>query len=374
MPYLDNLRSSVIFLVVLMHSNVTYSGLGSWYYVEGDPSKLDFPSLAAFAVYGAYTQAWFMGILFFVAAYFAAGSLAARGPRGFMRERLFRLGLPLLVYVFLIDPFIGYFLVDYGGARERLGAAEAYLDYLASFRWLGSTGPLWFAETLLSFSGIYALARAVRPRRTVPGPAPGTARLVGVVAATGLAAFAVRLVQPIGASVANLQLGYFASYVALFLLGLHAGERGWLPYIPERSGLRWLIWTAALSFPLWGFVMVAGGALRGDDSFAGGPGWQSFAYAMWEAWVAVGFSLGLVVFFRKFLDKENRLTRILSGNSFGVYVFHAPVLVGLSTAAGPWRAPMIVKHLVAGPAAFLLTLALSALVLKRVPGLRKILK
>ena len=29
--YLDNVRSLVIFLVVAMHSAVTYSGMGGWY-------------------------------------------------------------------------------------------------------------------------------------------------------------------------------------------------------------------------------------------------------------------------------------------------------------------------------------------------------
>src|SRR5512142_1983035 len=78
--YLDNLRSLVIFLVVVMHSNVTYSGFGGWYYKEGDPSALGFWDRFAFGLYGSYTQAWFMGILFFLAAFFAANSLAKRGP------------------------------------------------------------------------------------------------------------------------------------------------------------------------------------------------------------------------------------------------------------------------------------------------------
>ena len=78
--YLDNLRSFVIFLVVLMHANVTYSGFGGWYYKETNSDSLDLVSKILFGLYGSFTQAWFMGILFFTAAFFAARSIAKRGP------------------------------------------------------------------------------------------------------------------------------------------------------------------------------------------------------------------------------------------------------------------------------------------------------
>jgi surface polysaccharide O-acyltransferase-like enzyme len=371
---LDNLRSLVIFLVVVMHSNVTYSGLGGWYYKEGSPQMLDIPSLLLFGLYGSYTQAWFMGILFFLAAFFAARSLAKRGAGAFIRERLFRLGVPLLIYMFVIDPLIGYFIMDYDGIRERASLAQAGLDYLASFRWLGSTGPLWFVEALLIFSSIYAAFRAIKPAAKKEGPAPRTLTLVLLIAVIGLAAFSIRLFQPVGTSVANLQLGYFAAYIVLFVLGLHAGERGWLLSFPEKAGLRWLGWTVGLGVPLWAIMMVAGGATSGSFLFNGGMNWQSFAYAFWEAGVAVGMSIGLIVFFQRFLGGENRITRLLADNNFGVYMFHAPVLILVSLALKGWIAPMMAKHLVVAPTAFALTLALSALVLRRIPGLRSVLK
>jgi glucans biosynthesis protein C len=379
MSYLDNFRSLVILLVVFMHSNVTYSGLGGWYYKEGSSGALDAASLLAFGFYGSFTQAWFMGALFFAAAYFAARSLAKRGSAAFMRERLFRLGVPLLIYMLAIEPFIGYFLTNYGGVRGSMGALEAWLRYLRSFMWIGATGPLWFVEALLGFSAIYALRRAIRPTlaRASPGklsPAPGALTMGLVIGATGLAAFAVRLFMPIGTSVLNLQFCYFASYVALFLLGIHAGERNWLDIFLEKRGLRWLAWTTAIGVPAWALVMIAAGALRGSSAFTGGLNWQSFAYSFWEAFVAIGFSLGLLAFFKRFLNRENRLTRLLADNNFGVYMFHAPVLIGVSLLLRHWSAPMMAKHLVVAPAAYLLTLALSAGVLKRIPGLKSILK
>lgn len=374
LSYLDNVRSLVIFLVVVMHSNVTYSGFGGWYYKEGSPAALGPLSTLVFGLYGSFTQAWFMGILFFLAAYFAARSLAKRGTGAFLRERLFRLGVPLLVYMLVIDPFIGYFIMDYDGIRERVDVGRAGLEYLSSFRWLGSTGPLWFAEALLAFSAIYAAFRGIKPAARKEGPAPRTLTIALLIAATGLAAFSIRLFMPVGTSIANLQLCYFAAYIVLFLLGIHAGERGWLLSFPEKAGLRWFGWTLGLGIPLWMVLMVAGGATRGSFLFNGGMYWQSFAYAFWEAAVAIGMSLGLVAFFKRYLGGENRITRILAANNFGVYMFHAPVLICLSLFLRHWSAPMLLKHLAVAPTAFLLTLALSAIVLRRIPGIRSMLK
>jgi len=43
----------VVALVVMMHSNVTYSGMGMWYYIEGDPRRLA-PLTAAWYEHGRF--------------------------------------------------------------------------------------------------------------------------------------------------------------------------------------------------------------------------------------------------------------------------------------------------------------------------------
>src|SRR5258708_38511031 len=91
-PWVDHLRTLVILLVVNMHACVTYSHVGSWYVLSEQE-----PSLGAkipFILWQGHLQSFFMGLLFFVAGYFAHSSLARRGPAAFVRERLFRLGLP----------------------------------------------------------------------------------------------------------------------------------------------------------------------------------------------------------------------------------------------------------------------------------------
>ncbi len=374
--YLDNLRSFVIFLVVAMHSNVTYSGMGGWYYKEGNPAALDPLSLLCFGFYGSFTQAWFMGLLFFLAAVFAARSLAKRGPAAFIKERLFRLGAPLLLYVFVITPLMGYYLQNVGGIRDRIGFGGAYLQYVQSMQWLESTGPLWFAEALLIFSALYTSWRTLRPRRTEAAPVgapPSAQTILLTMLGTGLAAFCIRLYFPIGTDVLNLQFSFFASYIALFLLGLKAGEEGWFEALLDKHGLRWFTVILAAGIPLWLLQMLAGGALSGRLLIEGGLYWQSFAYAFWEAAVAIGFSIGISAFFKRFLDKENVATRFLATNAFGVFVFHAPILVAISLSLRDWDAAPLAKHATVAPMAFVASLAFSALV-RRIPGFGPLLK
>jgi glucans biosynthesis protein C len=120
LTYVDDVRSLVIFLVVMLHSSVTYSGLGGWYIVENKSDSIDPVSKAVFGLFNSFNQAWFMGILFFFGGYFAAESLARKGSLQFIKDRLLRLGLPLLVYVFAIDPLMLYYIAYPSEARAMV--------------------------------------------------------------------------------------------------------------------------------------------------------------------------------------------------------------------------------------------------------------
>jgi hypothetical protein len=276
-----------------------------------------------------------------------------------------------------VEPFIGYFIMNYDDVQSAFGPLQAYWGYLSTFRWVGATGPLWFAEALILFCLASALVRLVRPfkaRAAGAAATPPSARAVILaILATGLAAFSIRLFFPIGSSVLNLQFSFFASYVALFILGILAGEGGWFDALIDRGGLRWFVAVLAAGIPLWIVLMVTGGALQGRMLIEGGLHWQSFAYAFWEAFVAIGFSLGIIAFFKNYLNRENAVTRFFAENAFGVYMFHAPILIIVSLAFRDWHAPLLAKHALIAPLAFGASLVFSALV-RRIPPMRAILK
>src|SRR6185437_16973807 len=99
---IDALRAAVTLLVVFHHTAITYGAIRGCYYREIDPSK----SLSGILLilFCTVNQAWFMGLFFLLAGYYTPPGYARHGPAGFVRERLLRLGVPLLVYFFLLHP------------------------------------------------------------------------------------------------------------------------------------------------------------------------------------------------------------------------------------------------------------------------------
>jgi surface polysaccharide O-acyltransferase-like enzyme len=323
--YLDNLRSLVIIFVITIHSAVTYSGFGGWYYVEGSPENLSIFGTVFFGLLQSFLQAWTMGILFFISAYLATKSLAKRGSFGFIKERLFRLGLPLFLFVFVISPVISFILLGYYSENSFL---ENYIQFLWSFSWLGATGPLWFVQVLLIFCIIYTVLK--KNSNGIKIQQIGLKNIIFTILLTAIIAFLARLVFPVGSSFLNLQFSYFSSYIIMFIAGILIGENNLLGKITDEKNIKWLKITLIIGTPLWFIIMLFGGALKGHRYFDGGFYWQSFAFALWESLTAIGFSIGLITFFKKKVNVENRFTVLMRDNAFGIYFFHAPILVIVS--------------------------------------------
>lgn len=370
--YLDNLKWLMIVLVVFVHAAVTYSGSGSWYYVEN--AAPDLATWLTLVPFQSFTQAYFMGFLFFIAGAFVPASLDRRGTKGFLGERLFRLGAPLLFYMVIINPFIDYCLTGLLAGNPRPPLGEYLVRGVASLAFLGGTGPLWFAETLLLFSVCYAMARPVFRRLPVPERI-SPRLLVALVFAIAAVAFAVRTVLPIGTSVANLQICFFPGYVALFVAGTWAGRADWLSKLSRRFGRVCLAVAVAGGVAIFAIVMLSGGALTdGVGPYMGGFHWQAAAYALWESFFCVFFSAGLLALGKYRLDSGGAFSRFMARSSFGVYVFHAPILIAISLLMRPLGFHPLVKFLVAGSATVVVSFLFSGFVLARIPGIRRIFR
>ena len=372
--YIDNLRLFMIVLVLVQHAAVTYSGLGSWYYIEG--AHLDRLSSLLFGVYQAMTQSYFMGLLFLIAGYFVPGAYDRKGFGKFIKDRSIRLGIPALIYMLVIHPFIVYAVLASQWTTPRPAAWEYYWRYLAGGQFVSGSGPLWFAIALLIFSVVYALARRV----TGEGAARTRARNVTnlqagwLILVIALGAFLIRLVQPIGTNVLNMQLCYFSSYIALFVVGIAAYRNQWLSSLPAKFGQNWL--RAGLTLGPLSLLIIAGvGGVftHGLTSFNGGLTWQSAAFALWESFVAVSMSIGLLVLFRGRFSGQSKFIKALSDNSFAVYVYHPVVLISITLLLGPILLIPLAKFVLLVILAVPVTFALTCLVLHRIPILREVI-
>lgn len=370
--YIDNLRLLMIVLVVTQHLAVTYSGIGSWYYI--DFKELDTLSYVFFGLFQSFTQAYFMGLLFLISGCFVAKSYDKKGSKKFITDRLIRLGIPTLIYMLVIHPFNVYVILGQTWARPMF--FKFYFNYLISFNFIGESGPLWFAFALLIFNCVYVLERILSKNSKIKQQmkVPGTKEILLLILLIGVVAFLIRLVQPIDTSIINMQLCFFSQYIILFMIGVKAGRYDWFSKITYQVGRRWLFAALVPGIIIWIVLMVVGGALDGGfDLYKGGLKWQSAAYALWETFVAVSMSIGLIGIFREKYNKQSKLVKILSDNSFGVYMFHAPIIISISLIMANLQLYPIAKFFLACIIGLPLSFAISHFVFRRIPLLKNVL-
>ncbi|NVN87373.1 MAG: acyltransferase [Rhodopseudomonas sp.] len=367
---LDALRGSVTLLVLLHHTATTYGATGGWFYRELRPDGS--PSSLLLTIFVAVNQSFFMGLFFLLAGYFTPASIRAKGALRFARDRLRRLGLPLLAFGLVLGPVTV--------ALAQTSRGRPFLDTLLAVWRQGRfvEGPLWFAEALLIFSAAALLWHlAVRrgnetSAETSLSAFPSNRTLAIAAIVTGGAAFALRLWWPVGADIWGLQLGYFAGYTVLFVAGCIAADRRWLERIPPASVRLWSR-VALICLPILPAALLLGSLLPAlHEPAEGGFNAQALLYAFWEPPLAWGIILWLVVFYQRRFPRLDGLWRQLAARAYTIYIIHPPVLVGVALAWRDIAAPALLKFGVTGFATCAISFSLAGLIL-RIPGAKRIL-
>lgn len=368
--YVDHIRVALTMLVVLHHLAVSYSAVAPWYYIELPQS--DVAQLLAI-IFVLVNQSYFMGAFFLLAGYFTPGSYDRKGGAGFVRDRLVRLGIPLLIFTTLIGPSAA--LIGYGSVAPLLGITQP----IAPWQWfVGSigVGPLWFVEALLIAGLAYALWRSLRRSApAAPGALPGAAAIIGFVLALACATFLLRLWLPVGASLPIVGFptpGHLPQYLALFIVGAVAYRRDWLSRIPASYGRAGFIAAFAATLLIFLPTLILSDTGGAAAPFTGGMTWQAAAYALWEAIMGVAMPLGLLTLFRRRFSQHGPLARFLSSQAYTVYIIHALVIVALCYALGPLALPALAKFALAAALGLPLCFGLAYLI-RLLPGVKRIL-
>lgn len=349
--WIDQLRAGLILLVILHHAAITYGASGSWFFKATEATSVPLTFLAA------VNQAFFMGLFFMLSGALAPASLDRKGAAAFLSERVLRLGLPVLVFGFLLGPLtVTLASAPSGDILAETGRHILHGNFVL--------GPLWFPAALLVFSIVLAVwPRPVGQTR----PVPPFAHWLGLALVTGLAALAMRQLVPVGATVAGFQLGYFVSYVILFAVGVRAGRNGWLDRLPARS--LWLAMAVGLAaLPVLPAVLLSTDAPRFETGFSR----AAIAYAFWEPLVALGAIAALIHWTQRSGDRAAAFWAWAAANSYGAFILHAPILVGFSRAIDALGVPHAVALPLSVVATALAAFGLTAL-LRRSAMVRRVL-
>ncbi len=354
---IDHIRVVLTVLVVFHHVAIAYGGSGGWYWRE-QPNA----SNKGLLMLNAIDQAFFMGFFFLLAGYYTPASYERKGPGRFLRERLLRLGVPLLVYFFVLAP------LTVALARTSKGFSFWPGWWAMTRPGVFGPGPLWFAEALLLFAGGYAIWRLLRPAHGVARGLPGFGALTLTALILGGVSFLVRLVIPVGQEVAWLQLGYFPCYIYLFAAGCVAARSQLLKQITFPQARPWLVVSALAILTLPAVIFLH----LGQGSFEGGLNSHAIYYALWDPFVAWGIILGMLWAARTYWSQATPLSAWLARHAYGAFIVHPPVVVGASLVAASWTISPVEKFAVVGIVACIGSF-LAAAVLRAIPGARHVL-
>ncbi|MER5993788.1 acyltransferase family protein [Streptomyces viridosporus] len=363
---LDVLRALVVLGLVFFHSALVFSPDDDFY--VKDPRTTD-----AVTVLAGFGVVWAMPLLFLVAGLGARHSIRRRGARGFARERLLRLGVPLVFATLVLCPLPQWL---------RLRAADPGYDEpygrfwprfltvrpdLADFPFVlegdhFETGHLWFVVLLLTFCLLLAPV-AARLAAAAERAAPALRRRPGLLLLPALPLAAVN-------ALLGMEEGFAGwnrwAYLLFFLHGFA---------LTDDERVRGATRRAAVPVGVLGLVLFAGtapGFVAGDDPFTARSPWALCTRALFGAagWCWVVAILGL-------LDRPGRpraraerggraaVLRYLTPAALPWYVLHQPVVVAFAYGVVGWPAPTAVKY------AVIVTASLAVILLVYEYGVRR---
>ncbi|MDX2444891.1 MAG: acyltransferase family protein [Bacteroidales bacterium] len=153
--FLDNLRTFLIFLVVLLHAGMSYESGFDSFWIVSDPAKLN-----PIAWVRTYLDLFVMFIIFFISGYFIPISLKTRSTWDLLSSKFKRIMIPWIIAVFtLIPTYKAIFLFSRGLPQEewfsyfhlfhRAGADLYFFANNPTQSWL------WFLPILFLFQVMY---------------------------------------------------------------------------------------------------------------------------------------------------------------------------------------------------------------------------
>ncbi|MGA9140521.1 MAG: acyltransferase family protein [Methanocella sp.] len=344
---MDNLKVLLTALVVFHHAAQPYGPGGGWPIVSDSNSTLD---MIVLGIFMAVNMSFFMGLFFMISAYFVPSSLERKGAAIFMKDRLVKLGVPILVCMFAVFPAMGYLLTG----RLEIGL-----------------GHLWFLEVLLVFSAVYAACWLIkRPASKAKKAFPGTGAIVAFAVTMALISFVVRIVAPINYWVPPglFEPFHLTEYVMLFAAGIIAYREGWINAIPKAAAKLWSRVTILMVI-----LLLVIGAATDSSQFDGGLTIASLLGSLWEAFMCVSMCIALLALFKNRFNSQSPVTKALADNAFTVYLIHIPIVIFLQYLLIGVSIDPLIKFVIAGALGVILSFAVSHYMIRQLPYVRYVL-
>lgn len=362
--FFNNIKFVLTLMVILVHVAITYGAAGDWYYTDYDSSRVSITQYVLTA-FNAVQQSYFMSFFFFISALFVPLSYKKRTAWGFIKSKLLRLGIPLVVYILIISP-VTYVAI----AKIINGSTLPWIDILIeSGGSCFNNGPLWFVQALLIFNLLYLILKNVLKDKYIKKfILPNNIVITISIFTIGLLTFFVRTLFTIEYEFIGFKLGHFPMYIMMFIAGLFAIKSQWLDWLTEEKVKFWFT-VSIIALILLPVMIMFGGDLT---KFFGGYTIQSLLYSIWEPLIAIGTIMKFIELFRFHFNKPTPKNIFFTKNSYTVYIIHAPIVIFTAYFCSPLSIPSILKFFIVATVS-IITCFLVANTLRKIKIIGKIL-
>jgi surface polysaccharide O-acyltransferase-like enzyme len=332
---LDRARTFITLLVVIHHSVIDYT-----YFGNGDRMRwLGFDLIVLF------NDSFFMACMFLISGLFVHDSLARRGWADFLRERLWRLGVPLSISIFVLIPIAYYasFLRYHLAGTTDFNFFHFWRRMLTIGPW--PSGQSWFLWVLLVFDIIAAAIVATAPRTIA-----ALGRWILALRQRPMTAFAVFLIVsivsylplhlafgdgswfepghypfPIQSSRVLLYPGYFFAGVGIGVVGLRSGV------LAENGEIarRWAVWLAFATFFYGAILLLVYVHHNWIVNFNSPPLWWKTAYGLAFAMFSAAMAFTVLATSLRLAQSSLRLLDAMQPSAYGIFLLHYVFIIWL---------------------------------------------
>ncbi len=333
--YLDNLRTFLIFLVVLVHAGVVYesSGIMAPYWIVDDPMTSDLPGLLNLIL-----DLFVMPTIFFISGYFTPSSLERKGTRRFLEAKFRRLVLPWVIALFILIPLYNMLFLHSRGLPQ-----ESWTTYFHFSNGVISMSWLWFPPVLFLFDVMYLLLRKLN----LP---TGKLTLNWAVAALFVLSLSYcEILSELNwlgwtkTPLVDFQNERLLPYFLVFLLGSLCYRKGILN--PQKRNMKLYIAVNATAWiPINIYVAVLLNSFLRPGNYIisadidGFLIWFSFHLSM------LSLLYCAVTTFKYYFNRQGWLGRVLGKLSYNVYIIHIMVMGPIALVLLNTDLPALLKY------------------------------
>ncbi len=334
--FLDNLRTFMIFLVVLLHAGGVYESSGIWasFWIVDDPSTNNLSGIL-FLIMDIFC----MPTIFFISGFFTPLSMKNKQGWEFLRSKFTRLIIPWIIAVLTLIPLYKVIFL-----YSRNIPQESWTTY---FHWsaIWSQNWLWFLPVLFLFNLLYMLLSRVNclPEKITVKFAIAAMFFIGFVNSFSMDILKVRgWTKTVLIDFQNERL---LIYFMMFLLGSLCFRQKVFASKPKSKKL-YIVANSTAWIPINIYIFFLLIPFFKPGSFIISPVVDRLI-----VWLAFHLSLLCLLYlsietFRRYLDKPGRIWNGLNQNSYNVYIIHVIVMGGIALTMLNTAIPSLLKYLI----------------------------